>query len=113
MEDSVGEEVKAFEKTEHHLDSKDLNENENTSKTKFNLDRQKDSMESDNEVFTQTSESETVKSNPGNSSNDTKSELGSVKTGQKTNPHSKPNAEPEVRIEKGDEEWEREKGQEL
>ena len=84
-----------------------------TSKTELNLDRQKDSMESDDEVFTQTSESETVKSNPGNSSNDTKSELGSVKTGQKTNPHSKPNAEPEVRIEKGDEEWEREKGQEL
>ena len=84
-----------------------------TSKTNPRLYRQKDSEESDDEGLTQNSETETVKSSHGSSSNDTKSELGSVKTGQKTNPHSKPNAEPEVRIEKGDEEWEREKGQEL
>ena len=109
VEEGVGEEVKTFDKTEYHLDSKDLNENKNPSISELDLNRQKDSTESDNEVFTHTSESETAKSNSGSSTIDTKSKIGSVETGQKTKPHSKPIAMSEVRVEK----WEKEEGQEV
>ena len=60
-------------------------------------------------ILTQNSETETVKSSPGSSSNNTNSGLGNVNTGQKANPHSQPNSVPS---EKGDERWKKEKEKE-
>ena len=101
MDDDVGEEDKTFKKTEDHLDSKDSKENPSISDLEINSP--KGSLEPDDEVFDETSESETVKSNSGSSKTDTKSLIGSSETSQNIKPLSKPIDISMVRVEK----WEK------
>ena len=70
MDDDVGEEDKTFKKTEDHLDLKDSKEKPSISG--LEIYSPKGSMEPDDEVFDDTSKSETVKSNSGSSKTNTK-----------------------------------------